>query len=434
MKRYTLIAIAALLLSSCGIYSRYSRPEISDIAITDNLALPQWKDIFTDPCLQALIEKALEGNTDLKTASMKTVEASAQLKKATLSFFPSLDVNLDANSSQPFSFGASSSWEIDIFGRLTNEKRRAEASLEEAKAYEQAVKTGLIAVVAQGYFTLQGLDSQLDISKRTLENWNKSIRVMEALKSAGRTTEIAILQSRAKMMKLEASILTIQKNIIQAQNSLCTLVGTTLTEIERTELSEQSMPSFVEDISLETVAARPDVRSCEMALAQTFYTTNAARADFYPSIKLSGSAGWTVDGSVISNPMSFIWKAAGSLVQPVFRKGANKAALEVAKARQEEALQAFRQSLLDAGCEVNDALAGCQEADGRLEIDRQRVKTLNAAVEKIELLMKHSTTNYLEVLTAQQALLDAELDVVNDVVSLDASIVTLYHSLGGGIL
>jgi len=433
MKNFSILAATAVIITSCGIYSKYTRPEISNITITENVPLPQWKDIFQDPCLQTLIEKALDGNTDLKIASLKTTEAAAQLKKATLSFFPSLDVNLDVSNSQSFTFGASSSWEIDIFGRLTNEKRRAEASLEEARAYEQAVKTGLIATVAQGYFTLQGLDSQLDISRRTLENWKKSIRVMEALKSAGRTTEIAILQSKAKMMKLEASILTIQKNIIESQNSICTLVGCTIEDIERTDLCEQSIPAFVMDIPLETVAARPDVRSSEMALAQAFYATNAARADFYPSIKLSGSAGWTVDGSVVTDPMAFIWKAAGSLIQPVFKKGANKAALEVAKARQEEALLRFRQTLLDAGQEVNDALAGYQEAEGRLEIDSQRVKTLTAAVDKIELLMKHSTTNYLEVLTAQQSLLDSELDVVNDIVSLDASIVTLYHSLGGGV-
>ncbi|MBQ0006459.1 MAG: TolC family protein, partial [Alistipes sp.] len=247
-------------------------------------------------------------------------------------------------------------------------------------------------------------------------------------------TEVAVLQSEAKKMRLEASILTIRKNIVTTANSICTLIGCTPMEIERLPLAEQKMPELLESIPLEAVAIRPDVLKSEMALAQAFYATNAARSDFYPSVKLSGSAGWMTDGTSIADPMSFIWKAAGSLLQPVFRNGANKAALEVAKARQEEALQSFRQCLLEAGKEVNDALVVCQEAGGRLEIDRQRVETLNDAVAKIQLLMNHSTTNYLEVLTAQQSLLDAELDVVNDIVSLDASIVSLYHSLGGGIM
>lgn len=432
MRKIILLSVAAILTCSCGIYSKYEHQEFPDIEVADSVQLPKWKEIFTDICLQSLIDSALVHNSDIQIARLKTIEAGAQLKKANLAFLPSLDINLNAAKSQPYTLAAASSWEIDIFGKLTNERRRAEASMEEARAYEQAVKTQLIATVAQSYYTLQGLDNQLKISIRTLENWDRTLEVMEALKEAGRSTNVAVLQTKAKRGKLESSVMSIKQNITETRNALCTLAGCTLKDIERSEMTEHSIPVFVSSVPLGIVAARPDVRASEMQLAQAFYVTNAARSAFYPSIKLSGSAGWMYDGKAITDPVSFIWNAAGSLLQPVFNRRANKSALEIARAKQEAALVSFRQTLLNAGKEVNNAITGYQTATDKLKLDRDRARILKNAADKIELVMKHSETNYLEVLTAQQSLLESELDIVNDMVSMNASLVALYRSLGGG--
>lgn len=183
---------------------------------------------------------------------------------------------------------------------------------------------------------------------------------------------------------------------------------------------------------LQLLANRPDVRQAERNLAHSFYATNIARAAFYPTINLSGSAGWTNNGGVVVNPAKWLLNAIGSLTQPLFNRGTNIANLRIAEARQEESKLLFRQTLLDAGKEVNNALTAWQTANGQIEIADSQVETLKEAVRKTELLMRHSPTTYLEVLTAQQSLLKAELTALQSRYDRIQSIITLYHAVGGG--
>ena len=452
MKRIIIGLLLSTGLSGCHRYRTYERPELSGVdsmyrapAMTEDtmsLADFSWKELFTDTVLQQLIEKGIANNTDLNIARLKVREAEALLTSSKLAYLPSVSLtpqgtikSIEGNSpTKTYNLAASADWELDIFGRLTNAKREAKAVLEQSQAYKQAVQTQLIATIANSYYTLLMLDKQLDISKRTAEIWAENLRVMKALKKAGQTTEMAVAQIEASKLSVDASLLSLEQQITEVENSLSSLLGVVPQRIDRSTLDMQSFPDTLSvGVPLQLLQRRPDVRQSEAALAEAFYTTNRAYSAFYPAITLSGSAGWTnAAGAIISNPGEWLFSAVGSLVQPLFNRGQNIANLKVAKARQEEALLTFRQTLLNAGTEVNDALLQWQVARRRLDLDRQQIISLQSAVRSSELLMRHSSQNYLEVLTARQTLLDAELSAVSDRFEEIQGVINLYHALGGG--
>lgn len=447
MKRIILYTIIIVMLSGCSLYQKFPKSTEVDknlfgeeyvTADTTSIASLSWRELFQDKHLQQLIDTALQRNIDLRTAHLRIEQAEAVLKNARLSYLPSVGLTADgtvSNSGTSYTLGGSASWEVDIFGKNTNAKRGAQEALESSRAYAQAVQTNLVATVANGYYTLLMLDEQLRISKETLDSWKKSVRVLESLKRGGSgVTDAAVLQAQASCMALESEILSIEKNIKESENALCTLLATTPSTIERGVLADQQFSSNLSvGVPLLLLANRPDVRVAEHQLAQAFYATNVARASFYPSVNLSGTFGWTNSaGGVELNPAGWLLNAIGSLVQPLFNKGANVANLNIAKAEQEVALLNFQQSLLNAGTEVNDALTALQTARRKLDIDNKQVNALQEAVRKTELLMRHSSVNYLEVLTAQQSLLNAEQSVAQDRFDEIQSVISLYHALGGG--
>ena len=420
--------------------SLYRQPVASDD--TASIADLSWKELFTDPLLQQLIETGIANNTDLNIARLKVREAEAVSNASKLAYLPSLSLtpqgtlkSVEGNSpTKTYNLAASADWELDIFGRITNAKREAKAVLEQSEAYKQAVHTQLVATIANSYYSLLMLDEQLDITRRTAENWAENLRVMKALKNAGQTTEMAVAQIEASKLAVDASVLSLQQQVTEMENSLSALLGLTPQTIERSTLAGQTFPDTLSvGVPLQLLQRRPDVRQSEAALAEAFYATNRAYSAFYPSITLSGSAGWTnAAGAVITNPGEWLFTAVGSLVQPLFNRGENSANLKVAKAQQEEALLTFRQTLLDAGTEVNNALLQWQVARNRLELDKQQVASLQSAVRSSELLMQYSSQNYLEVLTARQTLLSAELSAVADRFDEIQGVINLYHALGGG--
>ena len=452
MKRIIIGLLLLTGLSGCHIYRTYERPELSGVdslyrvpAMTEDtmsLADFSWKELFTDTVLQQLIEKGIANNTDLNIARLKVREAEALLTSSKLAYLPSVSLtpqgtikSIEGNSpTKTYNLAASADWELDIFGRLTNAKREAKAVLEQSQAYKQAVQTQLIATIANSYYTLLMLDKQLDISRRTAEIWAENLRVMKALKKAGQTTEMAVAQIEASKLSVDASLLSLEQQITEVENSLSSLLGVVPQRIDRSTLDMQSFPDTLSvGVPLQLLQRRPDVRQSEAALAEAFYTTTRAYSAFYPASTLSGSAGWTnAAGAIISNPGEWLFSAVGALVQPLFNRGQNIANLKVAKARQEEALLTFRQTLLNAGTEVNDALLQWQVARRRLDLDRQQIISLQSAVRSSELLMRHSSQNYLEVLTARQTLLDAELSAVSDRFEEIQGVINLYHALGGG--
>ena len=454
LKHTATVAVAALAAAGCfgcSFYTAYQRPETpfvdslymsADSVIDKNSSLASltWQELFGDPLLQRLIESGLENNTDLRVARLRVEEAEAALSVSRKAMIPTVTANANAGySADPsrgsYSAGVSYAWEADIFGRLTNAKRSAAAALEASDAYRRAVRTQLIAAIANSYYTLLMLDEQLVISRRTLDTWEESIRSLEALKRGGKTNEAAVLQAKANRLSVEGSVLTLVKQIKEQEFSLASLLGSVPFEIERSSLNTQTFPKELSiGIPLQLLDRRPDVRQAEMELAQAYYAVNTARAAFYPTVTLSGALGWNgASGASISDPSSWLMNAILSIVQPIFAQGQNKARMKTAQARQEAAALQFRQSLLDAGTEVNNALVEWQTALKRLEVDKKQIANLRGAVWNTRLLMKHAANaNYLEVLTAQQNLLQAELMEITDKYNEIQSVISLYRALGGG--
>ena len=448
---YTFILLwAVCLMTGCSIYKPYSRPEVQTEGLyrdleetkdTASIATLGWRNLFSDKNLQALIDKGLERNTDLRVAHTRVKAAEAVLMNARLSYLPSVVLAPDGSISgtegakaiKTYNLAASASWEIDLFGKVTNAKREALAALEGSRAYRQAVETQLIATIANSYYMLLMLDRQLIISEQTLITWKETEHSIEALKRAGKSNDAAVLQAKANRLALEASVVSIRKSIRETENGLSALLADTSHGIMRGALQKQQFPDTLSaGLPIQLLANRPDVRQAEWNLAQAYYATNAARSAFYPSLTLSGSTGWTNNvGGVVVNPGSWRLSAVGSLMQPLFNKGTNIANLRQAKARQEEALLLFQQSLLDAGKEVNNALTRWQSARIRMDYVNQQIMTLQEAVRKTELLMQHTSTNYLEVLTARQRLLEAELTQAQDKFEEIQGVIDLYHAVGG---
>lgn len=451
-KQIITLAVAALTLSSCGIYNKYkpttSVPEQlfgTDVATADtvnSIGTLGWHEFFTDPQLQNLIEQGLQNNTDLQSAHWRVEEARASLNAARLAYLPSFALGPQGTvssfdkgkASQTYSLPITSAWEVDIFGRLTNAKRRSQALYAQSKEYQFAVKTQLIANIANAYYTLLMLDAQLAISNETEVKWKESVRAMKALKNAGLSNEAGLAQTEATYYSICTAVLDLKEQINQVENSLCLMLGETPQSIQRSNMQEQSIPLNLSiGVPLQVLANRPDVRSAELGLAQAFYSTNEARSAFYPSITLSGSAGWTNDaGGMILNPGKLLLTAVGSLTQPIFNRGQNIARLKIAKAQQEEAKLAFTQTLLNAGAEVNNALKQNQTARDKTALYAQQINSLETAVTSTQQLMKHGSSTYLEVLTAQQTLLTAQLTQVSNRFQEIQGIINLYQALGGG--
>lgn len=442
-------ALAALLLASCGVYHKYQpTTEVStalygnDIIVTDtaSLATIAWREFFTDPALQRLIDSALVKNTEYQVARLRTEQALASLGAAKLAYFPSLDFGADGNitrydglTTKTYNIGLNASWEVDIFGKLTAAKRGAAAAAVSADEQAQAVRTQLVATVATSYYSLLMLDRQIEIAENTFDNWTQTIRVMELLKTAGRANEAGILQTKANRTGLQADIAAMKKSRKEIENSLCGLLAITPRPIARNKIEDALFPDELSiGLPVQLLANRPDVRAAEMELARTHYALGVARASFYPSLTLGGTLGFTNNGGIVVNPGQWLLNAVGQLMQPIFNRGQLRAGYKIADADREIALLRFNQSLIDAGTEVNNALTDISAARERLVLVKEQTQLLADAVAKTELLMRHSPTNYLEVLTAQQALLGAQQNEVQCRYDEIAGIVSLYHALGGG--
>jgi len=452
MKRYIITAVATALLSSCGIYNRYTPvtdvPEDlygNQVEVTDtihNLGNMDWRNLFTDPYLQSLIQQGLENNTDYRAAQLRVEEAEATLLSAKLAFLPSFTLSPQggvssfdgAKATWTYSVPVTASWELDIFGRMRNAKKQSQALYAQSKDYQQAVRTQLIASIANTYYTLLMLDEQLSLSEQTAETWKETVSSARALMDAGQYDEAGVSQMEATYYSVQTSVLDLKEQINQVENSLALLLAETPHRYERGKLSEQVMPEdFSVGIPLQLLANRPDVRSAEHALEAAFYATNQARSNFYPSITLSGSAGWTNEaGTMIVNPGKFLASAIGSLTQPLFNRGQNIANLKIAKAQQEEAELSFQQTLLSAGSEVNDALTAYQTSRDKADFYEKQIASLHRAEQSTALKMDYGNTTYLEVLTARQTLLSAELEQVANRFAELQSVVNLYQALGGG--
>ena len=424
-KQILLLTIALTSLSSCGIYKSYERPV--DLQ-TDGLYgavqtgnAPQgtgamhWREFFTDPTLQALIQKALAQNTSMKQTDLQILEAQEYLKCSKLAYIPSLVFSPQGQLSsfdwaapnKTYSLPITASWQLGSFGQLRNSKKSAEVTVEQTKVVRMAVQQSLVANVANLYYTLCMLDAELAITEQTAENWKQSVELTKNLMQAGRSNKAA-----------------------------CTILGEAPHHIERTSLNAFQAPSVQTGLPLALLQNRPDVRQAELKLANSFYNVNLAKAAFYPSLTISGTLGFTNSGGgIIVNPGKFIWNALGQLTQPLFANGALRAKKKVAEMQMEEAKMAFQQSLIAAGNEVNTALATLQKTTGKQDLISAQITALSDALQATEALYRDNVSrsvNYLNVLTAQTGLLSAQLGQISNQFATVQATINLYQALGGG--
>lgn len=455
----SVLVCSTVLLSGCRVYSNYERPERiqteglyrdavtgETLAATDTTSLGNmpWQQVFVEPQLQSLISKALENNADLRTADLAIEQVKAGLRVSRLAYLPSLALGPNGaissydggKATKTYSLPVQASWQIGALGSLRNAKKQAEMTLLQTKAARQAAQTSIIAAVANLYYTLQMLDEQLRTSEETCVLWDKNVIAMEAMwKVGGLTNSAAVAQAKANLLQLRGNVATIKESIASAENALCVLLHEPPHAIERGAFRGSSLPATLSvGVPLQLLSGRPDVRQAEYNLAAAFYATNEARANFYPSLTISGSAGWTNSaGGYVVNPAKVLASAMASLTMPLFANGQLTANLKIKKANQEAACLAFEKQLLTAGQEVSDALSAYQTANEREELAQQQVEQLQVAVESTNALFTHgNSTSYIETLTAQQTLLSAQLSLISNRFDKVQAVVSLYQALGGG--
>lgn len=456
MKHIIYLIVTSAMLCGCSVYRNYERPDNLPVdslyrydatsaplsADTTSLGALPWKEVFRDTILQRLIEQGLANNTDMQVALLRLDQAQAKLSSAKLAYLPSLSLAPQGSVSKQGSESAAKTyqvavqaeWEIDLFGKLRNAKKEAQAAMLEQSAYCRAVQSELIANIANAYYGLLMTDEQIEITENTAELWKEQVRTMESLWKVGETTENAVTSARASLIGIEATLSELKRQQYEAENSICALLGIVSQSVERGSLEEQALPEQLNTgVPLQLLSRRPDVVQAEMTLAAAYYSTAQARAAFYPSLTLSGSVGWTNSlGQAIQNPGGWILSALASLTQPIFNRGKLTSNLRVSKDEEQIALLNYKQALLDAGQEVNNALYACESNRKLLDTHLRQCNELERTVTTTEALYRTGNATYLELLTARQSLLDAQLQVTANRTSSMQSVITLYNALGGG--
>lgn len=452
------MGLAAVVFTGCkSLYGRYERPDINTrelvrdaVSATDTLAVADtssfgdmpWRTVFTDSQLQALIERGLVNNTDLLNAALNVKMAEAQLKAARLAFVPSFTFSpqgtissWDGNKAmKTYQLPVAASWSIDLFGNLLSQKRSSQMALLGTRDYQLVVKTNVISSIANMYYTLLMLDRQLaivtDMENLTKDTWE----LMKVQKDLGRVRSTGVQSAEANYYSVQTQRVDLQRQIRETENSLSLLLAQPVQTIARGKLEDQSLPTNLSiGIGLRMLNNRPDIHYAEMSLAQCFYNVETARSKFYPNLTISGSGTFTNSSGIgIVNPGKWLLSAVGSLVQPIFQHGQIVAGLKVAKAQYEQAYNKWKNAILSAGSEVSNALVVYNSAEEKSRLEAKRIATLKQNVEDTKQLLNQSNSTYLEVITAQQNLLNAELSKVADDFNKMQAVVNLYQALGGG--
>lgn len=449
-KTLMMIALGSVLFSSCGLYQKYesksSIPEnvfgVSAVDSTSNIADTEWQRMFTDAKLQNLISAALTNNSEAKTALLRIQQAEVGYKTSrlaylpTVAFTPSVQISKmgDMSASTIYDISAQASWELDILGaRVTNNRRKAKASLAYAQDYEQAVKCRLVSTIASLYYELLALDRQKEIQQEMIVLYEKTYESVQTLYEAGQYMSPAVNQTKAQLEQLRVNLINVENDIISTEHAICEVLDEPYHHVERGLLADVKMPSQVgTGVPADLLRLRPDVRVAERKIEMAYYDVLLDKGAMYPAISLTANGGWQrlADGGLLDPKVWFI-QGIGSLVQPIFMGGRLRANLKVSKIEQEIAVEEFRKTVIKAGHEVTNALSKCQMANAKEPHIDAQVAALSDAVMANQELMNHGTSTYLEVLTSLQELLQAQNAVVLNKVAGMQAIIELYAALGG---
>jgi len=477
MKNKICCLLFSVALTGCGLYNKYEQrveapSDVFGAQMDESVTTPlsnrsgvggealsqmSWREFFTDPCLQELIEQVLRNNTDLHSARIAVEKSEAALQSAKLAYLPSLYLSpqgtlakFDDNPwSKTYNLPLQLSMDVDLFGSITNKKRASKAVLLQARLGAEAVQSNLVSAVAQQYYMLQLLDRQLDILTLTDSLWNASLETQKSLYENGKSYSTAVNQMESSYLNVKTQIVDTRRNIRATENALCKLLAIPPQHIERKQWGTSALhhPEAQGDtgqrmfdtrfltvgLPAEMLERRPDIRMANAAMEEAFYNTQAARAAFFPSITLTGTAGWTNSaGSAVVNPGKLLMSFVGQLTQPIFARGKIRANYKISKLTEEDLQKKYVQTVIDAGNQVNEALADCDAAREKHQYYHRQVEVLHEAYVGTHELMDNGKANYLEVLTAQESLLNAQLSESANLYKGAQAVIALYIALGGG--
>jgi NodT family efflux transporter outer membrane factor (OMF) lipoprotein len=461
MKKLMIFAAALLLMSSCGLYNKYERPEtvetqglirdvLSDrdtLAVQDTASfgnLP-WRSVFTDPQLQALIEEGLSHNANLQNAALNVEMYETMLKAAKLAFLPAVTIGGNnpmgtistlytdpSVTTKSYSLPVTASWTLDLFGNILSQKRSTQMQLLAMKDYQMAVRAQVVSGIANAYYTLLMLDKQLGIVTEMGNMAKETWEMMQLQYQLGRMRSTSVQSAQAAYLSTQTQANDFRRQIRATENALCLLIGRAGQQVSRSTLEAQSLPTeFSTGVGVALLQNRPDVHRAEMQLASCFHDVQTARSQFYPSITIGASASFTNSNGALT-PGKWLTTLFGSLTQPIFMRGALTANLKVSKMKYEQAFNTWQNSILQAGNEVSNALVNYNGYDENSKLEKERIEILTKNVEDTRALYQSSGASYLEVLTAQSQLLSAQLTKITDDFNKMHAVVSLYTALGGG--
>jgi NodT family efflux transporter outer membrane factor (OMF) lipoprotein len=460
MKKLMIYSAVMLLMSSCGLYNKYERPDVDTkglvrdaVSDVDTLVVQDtasfgnlpWRSVFTDPQLRVLIEQGLEKNANLQNAVLTVQMYETMLKAAKLAFLPAIQFGQQSNmasistiytdpsrTTKSYTLPVTASWTLDLFGNILSQKRSTQMKLLGAKDYQMAVRAQVVSGIANAYYTLLMLDEQLRISTSMATMSKETWEMMKLQYKLGRVRSISVQSAEAAYLSRQTQINEFKRQIRATENALSLLIGQAGQQIPRSTLAEQYLPSeFSTGVGVALLTNRPDVHNAEMNLAACFHDVQTARSQFYPNITI-GATGAFTNSNGSFNPGKWLINLFGSLTQPIFMRGALTANLKVSQLQYEQAFNNWQNAILSAGNEVSNALVNYNSFDANSKLEAQRVEILTKTVEDTKALYRNSGSTYLEVLTAETQLLSAKLNKVNDDFSKMQAVVSLYTALGGG--
>lgn len=460
MKKIMIFATVTLLLGSCGVYNKYERPEVDTkglirdaVSDVDTLVVQDtasfgnlpWRSVFTDPQLRKLIEQGLEKNANLQNAALTVQMYETMLKAAKLAFLPAIQFGTQNGmgsistiytdpsvTTKAYSLPVSASWTLDLFGNILSQKRSTQMKLLGYKDYQMAVRAQVIGGIANSYYTLLMLDRQLEIVTEMSEMAKETWEMMKLQYNLGRVRSTSVQSAEASYLSTLTQANEFRRQIRATENALSLLIGQAGQQIPRTTLAEQYLPSeFSTGVGIALLKNRPDVHNAEMNLAACFHDVQTARSQFYPTITIGAQGAFTNQNGVL-NPGKWLLSLFGSLTQPIFMRGALTANLKVSQLKYEQAFNSWQNAILSAGNEVSNALVNYNSYDANSKLEAQRIEVLQKNVEDTRALYTSKGSSYLEVLTAQTQLLNAQLSKVSDDFSKMQAVVSLYTALGGG--
>jgi NodT family efflux transporter outer membrane factor (OMF) lipoprotein len=401
--------------------------------------------VFTDPQLQALIEQGLEKNADLQNAALTVEMYETMLKAAKLAFLPAVQFGSNSGmgsistlytdpsvTTKSYTLPVTASWTLDLFGNILSQKRSTQMKMLGMKDYQMAVRAQVISGIANCYYTLLMLDKQVEIvdemSRMSKETWE----MMKLQHQLGRVRSTGVQSAEAAYLSMQTKANDFKRQIRSTENTLCLLIGQAGQQIPRSTLDQQSLPSeFATGVGVQLLQNRPDVHNAEMNLASCFHDVQTARSQFYPTITIGATGAFTNSNGVM-NPGKWLTTLFGNLTQPIFMRGALTANLKVNQYKYEQAFNSWQKAILSAGNEVSNALVNYNSYDANSKIEAERIIVLAKSVEDTKALYRSSGSSYLEVLTAETNLLNAQLNKVTDDFYKMQAVVSLYTALGGG--